>query len=57
MIRLKCQKCNDTEETRKVTCEDKNAREYPLEKCLDTKKVPKIPEDTRPCASQAVRIN
>lgn len=52
----KCQKCNDTEETRKVNCVDKNAREYPLEKCLDGKKLTKIPEDTRPCASQAVRL-
>ncbi|KAL3087023.1 hypothetical protein niasHS_005262 [Heterodera schachtii] len=48
-----CQKCNDTEETREVSCVDKNGREYPLEKCLDGKKVTKIPEDTRPCASQA----
>uniref|UniRef100_A0A914I3N7 Papilin n=1 Tax=Globodera rostochiensis TaxID=31243 RepID=A0A914I3N7_GLORO len=48
-----CQKCNDTEETRAVNCVDKNGREYPLEKCLDGKKVTKIPEDTRPCASQA----
>jgi len=58
---LKCQRCNDTEERRNVTCQDRNGREYPLEKCLETQKIgatkktekAKIPEDKRPCASPA----
>nr|CAD2205468.1 unnamed protein product [Meloidogyne enterolobii] len=56
-----CQRCNDTEERRNVTCQDRNGREYPLEKCLETQKIgatkktekAKIPEDKRPCASPA----
>ncbi|KAI6241997.1 hypothetical protein M3Y99_00276400 [Aphelenchoides fujianensis] len=46
-----CERCNDTEETRNVTCQDDTGRKYPLEKCLN-EKVTEIPTDTRPCASQ-----
>ncbi|KAK0412851.1 hypothetical protein QR680_006447 [Steinernema hermaphroditum] len=45
-----CQKCNDTEETREVTCKDTQGRAYPIEKCLNDKET-EIPIDTRPCAT------
>ncbi|KAK6107830.1 Kunitz/Bovine pancreatic trypsin inhibitor domain family protein [Brugia pahangi] len=45
-----CEKCNDTEESRNVTCEDINGRAYPLEKCLNENSTG-IPIDTRPCSS------
>ncbi|CAI4225042.1 unnamed protein product [Auanema sp. JU1783] len=45
-----CSKCNDTEETREVTCKDTNGRAYPLEKCL-TDNSTEIPIDTRSCAT------
>ncbi|ETN69195.1 Kunitz/Bovine pancreatic trypsin inhibitor domain protein [Necator americanus] len=41
-----CSKCNDTEETREVTCKDNMGRAYPLEKCL-TEEEKEIPSDTR----------
>jgi len=41
-----CQKCNDTEETREVTCKDQMGRAYPLEKCLSDNTT-EIPIDTR----------
>uniref|UniRef100_A0A7I5EDG0 Papilin n=1 Tax=Haemonchus contortus TaxID=6289 RepID=A0A7I5EDG0_HAECO len=44
-------KCNDTEETREVTCKDSQGRAYPLEKCL-TDDEKEIPVDTRACATQ-----
>ncbi|KAI1722741.1 ADAMTS-like protein 2 [Ditylenchus destructor] len=47
-----CLRCNDTEETRNVTCKDKTGRAYPLEKCLN-ETIAKIPDDTRTCATQA----
>ncbi|KAI6189901.1 hypothetical protein M3Y97_00058300 [Aphelenchoides bicaudatus] len=46
-----CERCNDTTETRNVTCKDETGRLYPLEKCLDDK-VTEIPVDNRPCATQ-----
>ncbi|CAB3397113.1 unnamed protein product [Caenorhabditis bovis] len=46
-----CTKCNDTEETREVTCKDTQGRAYPLEKCL-TDNSTEIPSDTRSCATQ-----
>ncbi|CAJ0561770.1 unnamed protein product, partial [Mesorhabditis spiculigera] len=46
-----CEKCNDTEETRNVTCKDTMGRAYPLEKCL-TDNTTDIPIDTRACATQ-----
>ncbi|EPB74918.1 Kunitz/Bovine pancreatic trypsin inhibitor domain protein [Ancylostoma ceylanicum] len=46
-----CSKCNDTEETREVTCKDNMGRAYPLEKCL-TEEEKEIPSDTRACATQ-----
>lgn len=41
-----CEKCNDTQETREVTCKDTTGRAYPLEKCL-TNETSDIPDDTR----------
>ncbi|VDO18324.1 unnamed protein product [Heligmosomoides polygyrus] len=41
-----CSKCNETEETREVTCKDTQGRAYPLEKCL-TDDEKEIPPDTR----------
>ncbi|VDL77182.1 unnamed protein product [Nippostrongylus brasiliensis] len=46
-----CSKCNDTEETREVTCKDSQGRAYPLEKCL-TDDEKEIPADSRACATQ-----
>ncbi|CAD6186601.1 unnamed protein product [Caenorhabditis auriculariae] len=46
-----CTKCNDTEETREVTCKDTQGRAYPLEKCLVDNST-EIPADTRSCATQ-----
>ncbi|KAH7730490.1 thrombospondin [Aphelenchoides avenae] len=46
-----CERCNDTEETRNVTCKDRTGRIYPQEKCL-TGNVTEIPTDTRSCATQ-----
>uniref|UniRef100_A0A1I7XIJ1 ADAM_spacer1 domain-containing protein n=1 Tax=Heterorhabditis bacteriophora TaxID=37862 RepID=A0A1I7XIJ1_HETBA len=46
-----CAKCNDTEETREVTCKDNMGRAYPLEKCL-TDNSTEIPIDSRSCATQ-----
>ncbi|VDM61275.1 unnamed protein product [Angiostrongylus costaricensis] len=48
---FQCSKCNDTEETREVTCKDSHGRIYPLEKCL-TGDEKEIPSDTRACATQ-----
>lgn len=48
---LQCERCNDTEETRNVTCVDETQRPYPLEKCLDNKTA-EIPPDSRSCATQ-----
>ncbi|OZC05173.1 hypothetical protein X798_07848 [Onchocerca flexuosa] len=48
-----CEKCNDTEESRSVTCEDINGRAYPLEKCLNENSTT-IPIDIRPCSSPQV---
>ncbi|VBB35483.1 unnamed protein product, partial [Acanthocheilonema viteae] len=45
-----CEKCNDTVESRNVTCEDINGRAYPLEKCLNENST-EIPIDVRPCSS------
>uniref|UniRef100_A0A915C8V4 Papilin n=1 Tax=Parascaris univalens TaxID=6257 RepID=A0A915C8V4_PARUN len=45
-----CQKCNDTEETRNVTCKDRTGRLYPLEKCLN-ENTTEIPIDIRSCAT------
>uniref|UniRef100_A0A7E4W9T4 Papilin n=1 Tax=Panagrellus redivivus TaxID=6233 RepID=A0A7E4W9T4_PANRE len=45
-----CEKCNDTEETRNVTCKDKTNRVYPLEKCLNDNTT-EIPIDVRSCAT------
>ncbi|MCP9259675.1 Papilin [Dirofilaria immitis] len=45
-----CEKCNDTEESRSVTCQDINGRAYPLEKCLNENSTT-IPIDIRPCSS------
>uniref|UniRef100_A0A915DXP0 Uncharacterized protein n=1 Tax=Ditylenchus dipsaci TaxID=166011 RepID=A0A915DXP0_9BILA len=47
-----CEKCNDTQETRNVTCKDNSGRVYPLEKCLNDT-LTEIPTDTRACATQA----
>ncbi|KJH46710.1 Kunitz/Bovine pancreatic trypsin inhibitor domain protein [Dictyocaulus viviparus] len=46
-----CTKCNDTEETREVTCKDNHGRTYQLEKCL-TDNEKEIPPDTRTCSTQ-----
>ncbi|PIC23283.1 hypothetical protein B9Z55_017035 [Caenorhabditis nigoni] len=46
-----CTRCNDTEETRDVTCKDSQGRAYPLEKCLVDNST-EIPTDTRSCATQ-----
>uniref|UniRef100_A0A0K0FAQ1 Papilin (inferred by orthology to a D. melanogaster protein) n=1 Tax=Strongyloides venezuelensis TaxID=75913 RepID=A0A0K0FAQ1_STRVS len=45
-----CQKCNDTQETREVSCQDTNGRKYALEKCL-TGNITKIPDNERSCAT------
>uniref|UniRef100_A0A914QFX4 BPTI/Kunitz inhibitor domain-containing protein n=1 Tax=Panagrolaimus davidi TaxID=227884 RepID=A0A914QFX4_9BILA len=45
-----CEKCNDTEETRNVTCKDKTGRQYQLEKCLN-ENTTSVPIDTRSCAT------
>uniref|UniRef100_A0AC35TVW4 Papilin n=1 Tax=Rhabditophanes sp. KR3021 TaxID=114890 RepID=A0AC35TVW4_9BILA len=45
-----CQRCNDTEETRNVTCEDNNGKAYLLDKCL-TANITTYPIDTRACAT------
>ncbi|MFH4974442.1 hypothetical protein AB6A40_001151 [Gnathostoma spinigerum] len=49
---FQCEKCNDTEETREVTCRDKNGRQYPIEKCLSNSSI-EIPIDKRACATPA----
>uniref|UniRef100_A0A915Q5B9 Papilin n=1 Tax=Setaria digitata TaxID=48799 RepID=A0A915Q5B9_9BILA len=45
-----CEKCNDTEEHRNVTCNDISGRAYPLEKCISENST-EIPVDVRPCSS------
>ncbi|KAK6029072.1 Kunitz/Bovine pancreatic trypsin inhibitor domain protein, partial [Ostertagia ostertagi] len=50
-----CSKCNDTEETREVTCKDTQGRAYPLEKCL-TDDEKEIPPDTRWSTKHCVKV-
>ncbi|KAI6186600.1 hypothetical protein M3Y98_00150400 [Aphelenchoides besseyi] len=45
-----CERCNDTVETRNVTCSDETGRLYPLEKCLSETET-EIPQDSRSCAT------
>uniref|UniRef100_A0A158R5U1 Papilin n=1 Tax=Syphacia muris TaxID=451379 RepID=A0A158R5U1_9BILA len=46
-----CKKCNDTEESRNVTCEDSAGHQYPLEKCLIGSNA-SIPVDKRKCEKE-----
>ncbi|VDP11473.1 unnamed protein product, partial [Soboliphyme baturini] len=41
-----CEKCNDTTESRNVSCQDQNGRVYPDEKCAEER-----PVDERECAT------